>query len=505
MSISGDVILTMRGIKKSFGGVHALNGVDLEILKGEVHALIGENGAGKSTLMKVLSGAYHSDEGVMTLNGAPFKPRNPMDARMSGISMVYQELNLARHLTIEENIMLGIEKRTLGFIRNAEYTARIEEVLGILEHPDLKPTTKVRDLSPAARQLVEIARGLVTDNTVFVLDEPTSSLTQVDTEHLFGVIKNLKNRGVSIIYISHFLEEVQRVADRFTVLRDGETVGTGNVDETSIGTIIEMMVGRSLTEMFPRVPHEIGEDYFTVRGLKGAVLPESFSVTVRRGEILGIAGLVGAGRTESLRAIYGLDHRESGEITIGNDTPITEKTSPPRMIRNGVAYLSEDRKTEGLALERTIAENMTFSSLFRLARWGMVDEATIDAASTMWVNRLSIKIDKITDRVDSLSGGNQQKVALARLLEEGADIFLLDEPTKGVDVGSKVEIFRLIGGLAAQGKAIIIVSSYLPELLGVCDTIAVMHRGVLGPKRPVSVWDEYSIMNEATSGTKEAI
>lgn len=494
-------ILTMRGIKKAFGGVHALNGVNMEVSRGEVHALIGENGAGKSTLMKILSGALQADTGEMILDGTHYKPKNPLDARMSGISMVYQELNLAEHLTIEENLMLGIEKTKWGFIRREEYRSIIEETLKTLKHSDLIPQVKVHDLSLASRQLVEIARGLITENMVFVLDEPTSSLSQVDTEHLFEVIKTLKKRGVSIIYISHFLEEIKIVADRFTVLRDGETAGTGEIDKTSIDNIIELMVGRPLTEMFPRIPHEIGDEIFRLKDLKGVKLPLSVSVSIKRGEILGIAGLVGAGRTETLRVTYGLDDMDSGEITIGFHTGIKGNIKPHRMIKHGIAFLSEDRKTEGLAVNRSIAENITFSSLPKLSKWGMVNDKTINRVSNEWVDRLSIKISQVSDRIDSLSGGNQQKVALARLLQEDADIYLLDEPTRGVDVGSKVEIFRLIGELASQGKAIIIVSSYLPELLGVCDTIAVMHRGVLGPKRAVSEWDEYSIMNEATSGT----
>ncbi len=428
-----------------------------------------------------------------------------MDARLSGISMVYQELNLAKHLTIEENLLLGIEKTKWGIIKCEEYRSRIDEVLKTLKHPDLMPRTKVRDLSPAARQLVEIARGLITDNMVFVLDEPTSSLSHVDMERLFEVLRTLKKRGVSIIYISHFLEEVKLVADRFTVLRDGRTVGTGIVSDTSIEKIIELMVGRPLTEMFPRIPHDIGDEIFGIHDLKGKKLPESVSVSVKRGEILGIAGLVGSGRTETLRVAYGLNDIDSGEITIGIYTSITGNIKPYRMINHGIAFLSDDRKIEGLASDRSIAENITFSSLPKLSKWGIVPNKTINRISNEWVDRLSIKIDRVKDSVDSLSGGNQQKVALARLLQEDADIFLLDEPTRGVDVGSKVEIFRLIGELAAQGKAIIIVSSYLPELLGVCDTIAVMHRGVLGEKRPASEWDEYSIMNEATSGVEKSL
>ena len=504
MDTTQEIILTMRNIVKTFGGVHALNGVDLEVTRGEVHALIGENGAGKSTLMKILSGALRADSGEVILNDAPYKPKNPMDARMSGISMVYQELNLAGHLTVEENLILGIEKTKWGLIRREECRTRIEDALETLKHPDLKPQTKVRDLSPAARQLVEIARGLITENMVLVLDEPTSSLSHVDTEHLFEVIRTLKKRGVSVIYISHFLEEIKQVADRFTVLRDGETVGCGNVEETPIEKVIELMVGRPLTEMFPRIDHVIGDEVYRVRELAGYPLPVDVSVTVNRGEILGIAGLVGSGRTESLRIMYGLEDRTSGTLTIGVHTDITGRIDPPRMINQGIAYLSEDRKNEGLILQQSISENITLSSLPKLGKWGLVNNTALNRVAGNWIDRLSIKIGRVTDRVDSLSGGNQQKVALARLLQEDADIFLLDEPTRGVDVGSKVEIFRLIGELASQGKAIVIVSSYLPELLGVCDTIAVMHRGVLGPKRPVQEWDEFSIMSEATSGTEDS-
>jgi len=505
MDNSHDIILSMRGISKAFGGVKALNEVDLDVRKGEVHALIGENGAGKSTLMKILSGALKADSGEMALNGSPYKPRNPLHARQIGISMVYQELTLALHLTVEENLMLGIEKNKFGLINRQAYASRIKEALHTLRHPDLIPQAKVMDLSPAARQLVEIARGLITDTMVFVLDEPTSSLSRLDAEHLFEVIKTLRARGVSIIYISHFLEEVKIVADRFTVLRDGETAGVDVVSETPTEKIIELMVGRSLTEMFPRIPHEIGDEIFSVQNLEGIKLPVDVSFSLRRGEILGIAGLVGAGRTETLRAIYGLEDIKAGEIRIVAYPGIPDDISPHGMIKNGIAFLSEDRKNEGLALKRSVAENMTFSSLSRLSRWNMVSDNTINRVSTEWTDRLSIKLGTITDKIDSLSGGNQQKVALARLLEERADIFLLDEPTRGVDVGSKVEIFLLIGELADQGKAVIIVSSYLPELLGVCDTIAVMHRGILGHKRPVSDWDEYAIMNEATSGIESTV
>ncbi len=497
-------LIAMRGVSKSFGGVAALNEVDLEVFAGEAHALIGENGAGKSTLMKVLSGALKADRGEMFLNGGKYEPRDPLQARRLGISMVYQELNLALQLTVEENLMLGIENSRWGFIRRETYARRIAEALETLSHPDLRPRARVMDLSPAARQLVEIARGLMTDARVFVMDEPTSSLSRVDTERLFEVIHTLREKGASIIYISHFLEEVKRVADRFTVLRDGEAVGKGDVRSTSTERIIELMVGRPLTDMFPRVLHEIGEETFTVKGIAGEKLPNEVTFTLRSGEILGIAGLVGAGRTEALRIVYGLQSRAAGEVKIVKYSGVEGPHRPDRMIRRGVSFLSEDRKNEGLALERSIAENITFSSLERYAKWGLVSDRKINSIAGRWANALSIKIDAVAGKVSSLSGGNQQKVAVARLLEEHADIFLFDEPTRGVDVGSKVEIFRLIGELASKGKSVVIVSSYLPELLGVCDTIAVMHRGTLGPKRPAGEWSEFSIMNEATSGAEGA-
>ena len=499
-----ETILSMHGIDKSFGGVRALRGVDLEVIKREVHALVGENGAGKSTLMKVLSGALRADSGEMFLNGEPYRPRDPLQARRTGIAMVYQELNLALHLTVEENLMLGIESSRFGLIQRDVYRDRIRKALETLHHPDLTPEAKVMDLSPAARQLVEIARGLITDTMVFVLDEPTSSLSRVDTEHLFRIIKTLKNRGVSIIYISHFLEEVKYVADRFTVLRDGAAVGSGDAQTTPTKKIIELMVGRSLNEMFPRIPHKVGNEIFSVSDLSGKPLPERVSFSVRSGEMFGIAGLVGAGRTETLRVLFGLNEISSGKIKIAGYSGISGAITPPLMMSRGIAFLSEDRKNEGLALGCTIAENITLSSLPRFVAWGMVGDSTIRRASMKWIDRMSIKIGSVTDKIESLSGGNQQKAALARLLEEKADVFLLDEPTRGVDVGSKVEIFRLIGELASQGRAVIIVSSYLPELLGICDTIAVMHRGRLGQKKPVTEWDEFSIMNEATSGNEGA-
>lgn len=490
--------LRMEGIQKRFGPTHALRGVHLEVRQGEVHALVGENGAGKSTLMKILSGAETPDEGRMALDGADYAPSGPQAARLRGVAMIYQELALAPHLDVEANVMLGLEKQRWGFVKRQNHRRRVAEALALLEHPEISPETPVGSLSPGACQLVEVARALVVDARVIVFDEPTSSLTRRDTEHLFAVISRLRARGVSIIYISHFLEEVQRIADRYTVLRDGQTVGGGSVPGTRLETMIEQMVGRGLAELYPRVPHELGEPILEVANLAGTPLPTRASFTLRRGEILGIFGLVGAGRTEMLRVLFGLEPAQAGEICIEGRS--TTASSPHQWIRQGLGMLSEDRKREGLALSQSIADNLTYSWLAPYVRAGWLRLSRRQAAVRQWLERLRVRCRGPEQRVGDLSGGNQQKVALARLLHQDAAILLLDEPTRGVDVGSKAEIYRLIGECAAAGKAVLFVSSYLPELLGVCDTLAVMARGRLSPSRPVGEWTAEGIMATATGG-----
>ncbi len=494
-----EIRLLMTGIKKRFGGVIALDGVDLEVAPGEVHALVGENGAGKSTLMKVLSGAIRPDSGEMVLEGAPYLPANPADARRHGVAMIYQELNLARHLSVAANVMLGIEERNWGFLRKGRMDGRVREALELLHHPDISPDVTVRRLSISAQQLVEVARALVSNARTIVFDEPTSSLTQQDAAHLFEVIRRLRDRGVSVVYISHFLEEVREIAERYTVLRDGKTVGTGGMAGTPLSKIVELMVGRSVSEMFPRVPHTPGEPILEVMNLAGMKWPRDASFTLHRGEILGIFGLVGAGRTETLRAIFGLDRVRAGQVTLEEIKEITGIT-PDRAIRTGLGLLSENRKEEGLLLNRSLAENSALSDFRRVATAGWISGRREREAAAHLIETLKIKARGPEDRTESLSGGNQQKVAIARLLHQDADILLLDEPTRGIDVGSKVQIYELMGRLAAEGKAILFVSSYLPELLGVADRIAVMRRGVITEIRPVKEWTEESIMTEATKG-----
>ncbi|MBI4881491.1 MAG: sugar ABC transporter ATP-binding protein [Planctomycetes bacterium] len=498
MSGAAPVLLCMRGVKKSFGAVTALDGVDLEVRQGEVHALIGENGAGKSTLMKVLSGAHAPDAGTMELAGAPFRPRNPSDARGRGVAMIYQELTLAPHLTVEENVMLGREAARCGFLRRRPMRAAVAEALRALDQAEIPPGRKVADLGPGARQMVEVARALVGEARVIVMDEPTSSLSRQDSERLFAVIEKLKERGLAVIYISHFLEEVNRVAGRFTVLRDGRTVGGGALPGVAVAEIIELMVGRKLEEVFPAIPHEPGEVLLRVQGLEGEPLPLAAGFELRRGEILGIAGLVGAGRTEMLRALFGLNQVIAGRITIGG---AEDGGAPPRRrLAQGVGLLSESRKEEGLALNLSVAVNATLSCLAPFARLGWLRRTRQARAASRWIERLGIRCRGPWQPVSELSGGNQQKTALARLLHHDVDVLLLDEPTRGIDVGSKTEVYRLMGELAAAGKAILFVSSYVPELLGVCDRIAVMHRGRLLKPRPAREWSDSAILDEAARG-----
>jgi ribose transport system ATP-binding protein len=491
-------LLAMRGVSKSFGASRALDNVSLELGGAEVHALIGENGAGKSTLMKILSGAYRPDQGTMEIGGLHYAPRGPREARHLGVAMIYQELTLAPHLTVEANVMLGQERVVAGLVRRREHRRLVSQALGLLDHPDIRPDAVAGSLSVGAQQLVEVARALVADARVIVFDEPTSSLTERDAERLFEIIERLRAKGLAIVYISHFLEEVRRVAQRYTVLRDGRSVATGPVAGTELATMIGQMVGRDLTELFPRVPHEPGEPILELSALARRPLPRKADLVLRRGEILGIAGLVGAGRTELLRAIFGLDPVLSGEVCVKG---ICGRNASPRLrIRQGVGFLSEDRKEEGLALGRSVEDNMTYSALGPYSRWGWLNLRRRRSEAARWMANLRVKANSPAQAIGDLSGGNQQKVAIARLLHQRADVLLLDEPTRGIDVGSKAEIYRLIGDLAAQGKAIVMVSSYLPELFGICDRIAVMARGVLSEARPVSAWTEHGVMEVATGG-----
>lgn len=492
--------LEMRGISKRFGATRALTDVNFAVVPGEVHALVGENGAGKSTLMKVISGVYPPDEGAMTFDGDPYRPRNPLDARRRKVGMIYQELSLAPHLTVEENILLGMEPARWCLLRRDEVRCRALDALAQLEHPEIQPHMRVGDLSVGARQLVEIGRSLVAGCRVLIFDEPTSSLSLKDIERLFDIIRDLKSQGLSIIYISHFLEEVQEIADRLTVLRDGAVIGTHATDVVTPADIVQMMVGREVDDLYPRSKRQPGEQVLEVDGLAGASKPSSASLTLHRGEVLGVFGLVGAGRTEFLRALFGLDPVRRGDIRIGRyQGPAT----PRQRWQQGAGMLSEDRKAEGLALNLTLADNVTLSRLKGFGPLGLVLPNRQSRATAHWIDHLDIRTSGPDQQAGDLSGGNQQKAALARLLQHDVDILLLDEPTRGIDVAAKARIYQVIDEMAIgtagrSPKAVLMISSYLPELLGVCDRVAVMHRGKLSAAQPVGAVDEHSLMLMAT-------
>jgi ribose transport system ATP-binding protein len=487
--------LRMTGVRKDFGATRALKSVSFEALPGEVHALIGENGAGKSTLMKILSGALRPDAGTIEIDGQPFLPANPLHARRSGIEMIYQELTLAPHLSVEENILLGREPARLGWLSRARRRELARQSLTQLQHENIPLDAHVRSRTIAEQQVVEIARAMLRQPKVLIMDEPTSSLTQVDTENLFTIIDRMRRGGVCVIYISHFLEECQRIANRFTVLRDGRSVATGEMASATIPQIIQSMVGHQISEIYPRSPRAFGEPVLELRGLAGRAKPRSASLTLRAGEILGLAGLVGAGRTETLRACFGLDRIKDGIILVRSKEE-THRT-PAQRLASGLGLLSENRKEEGLMLNRSVADNLTMTHYGPFTHCGFIQSGRHWQAARNWMSRLDVRSQNPDQPVGELSGGNQQKIALGRLLHHNANVLLLDEPTRGIDVGSKAQIYRIIDELAARGKGIIFVSSYLPELLGVCDTIGVFCRGILSEIRPVDQWTELGIIAAA--------
>ncbi len=490
-------LLRMSHITRRFGATVALDDVSLHVHAGEVLALVGENGSGKSTLMKVLSGALKPDAGAMELAGAVHAPADPMQARRAGVAMIYQELSLAPHLSVMDNLMLGMEPTRYGFIRRRDALQQARHALERLQHPELDPGARVGSLSPAAQQLVEIARAMTMGCQVLVLDEPTSSLTQQDASMLFDLIDRLRAEGIAIIYITHYLEEVRRVASRMVVLCDGRNAGEGDPSQLTNEQIVQMMVGRTIEDFYPKHDRTRGDLCLEITGLAGRDLPRDASLQLYRGEVLGIAGLVGAGRTELLRCLFGLDPVRSGAIRVG---AWTGPASPARRWSQSMGMLSEDRKNEGLALGMSIADNIMLS---RLPLW--INPRTQRREADRWVDALSIRCLSATQPVGALSGGNQQKAAVSRLLYHDVDVLLLDEPTRGIDVVSKAQIYTLIDRLACGDgagppRSVLMISSYLPELLGVCDRIAVMCRGHLSEARSVDEWTAQSLMLAATGG-----
>jgi ribose transport system ATP-binding protein len=476
MAADSTPLLEMRGIAKRYPGVVALDGVDLEVRRGEVHVLLGENGAGKSTLMKILAGAVTRDGGTIALEGRALELRSPREAQAAGVSIIYQEFNLVPYLTVAENIFLGREPAAAipGVIdgnRMAGAAAQLLQSLGVV----ISPHAIVQRLGVAEQQMVEVAKALSIEAKILVMDEPTSALSDQEIAKLFQVIRGLRARGVAVIYISHRMEELFRIGDRVTVMRDGRHVATRDLAGTHLNELVSLMVGRDLTEHFPKKAVPAGEELLRVEHLSRGGVLHDISLTLRRGEVVGLAGLMGSGRTELARAIFGADPVDSGRVTVkGREVRIT---SPRHAIGLGLGLLTEDRKRQGLVLCLDVQANTCLASIDRFCAAGVVSPIREAAAAQALSTELRVKTPDLQQRVVNLSGGNQQKVVLAKWLCRESDILIFDEPTRGIDVGSKVEIYQLINRLAAEGKAILMISSELPEILGMSDRILVMNRG----------------------------
>jgi len=492
----------MRHITKTYPGVRALDNVDFEVAKGEVHALVGENGAGKSTLMKILAGAQPMDSGEILLDGAPVHITSPQKAMDLGISIIYQEFNLVPYLNAAENIFLGREPKGAlpGFINFPVMYAEAQKVIDQLG-VRLNVRTPVNRLSIAQQQMVEVAKATSRKASIIAMDEPSATLTEHELESLFDLIRSLKAKGVSIIYISHRLEEIFQIADQVTVLRDGHLVGTNPVAETDRNEIIHMMVGRELKESAAADQKQaagISAPALTVKNLTRKGVIEDISFTVHRGEVLGVAGLVGAGRTELARAIFGADPIDSGEIWLNGHR--VEIRSPRDAIRRGIGLVTEDRKALGLILGMVVRENVSLANLDAVTRVGFVNRREERRVAQRFIQELAIKTPSVEQQVQNLSGGTQQKVVLAKWLFTQSKVLIFDEPTRGIDVGSKVEIYQLMNRLAANGVAIIMISSELPEILGMSDRILVMHEGRISGELSRKDATQEKIMWLATGG-----
>jgi ribose transport system ATP-binding protein len=492
--------LHLHAIVKRFPGVLALNDVGLDVRPGEVHALLGENGAGKSTLIKVISGVYQPDTGDIHVDGRPVHIRNPHDAQRLGISTIYQEFTLAPDMTVAENIFLGREPLRLRALAIVDRKALIRQTRDVLASLDLQidPEATVKHLGVAQQQMVEIAKALSLDARLIIMDEPTATLTSHEIDRLFQAIARLRTRNVAVVYVSHRLDEVKAVCDRATILRDGAYVATVPVSSTTIDEMIRLMVGRDLKEKFPKITAEPREEVLRVEELtrKGELHGVSFSV--RRGEIVGIAGLVSSKRTETARAIFGADPIDSGRILL-RGKPVKVRT-PADAIEHGIALVPEDRKRHGIFASLSVWENVVLSALRRFSRNGILDVRHEKQRAQEFVASLRIQTSDLEKRVRDLSGGNQQKVVIAKWLNTHAEVFLFDEPTRGIDVGGKIEVYRLMGELISRGAAIVMISSELPEILGLSDRILVMREGRICGEFDRADATEEKILNCALRG-----
>jgi rhamnose transport system ATP-binding protein len=497
-------LLRLTDVAKSFGGVRALRGVSFELLPGEVHALVGENGAGKSTLIKVAAGAHRPEAGTVEVNGQPAPDLDPQAAKALGVAVVYQQPALFPDLTVAENIALGLEPP--GWWRRVWWRDRRKRASELLAAvgATIDPAAEARRLTMPEQQLVEIARAIGSNAKVVILDEPTASLSDREVENLFRVVGDLKARGVGVVYVTHRLDELVRIADRVTVLRDGECVGTRPATEVSRAELIRMMVGREVSSLYPKVPTEAGGVVLEARNLGCRVSGvNGVSLTVRAGEILGLAGLVGAGRTELARVLFGLTPADRGEILLrGKPVRID---SPAAAVALGIAYVPEDRRRHGVILEMPVSANVSLAVLRRVSRGGLLDFAGERRLAEEYVRALGVKAESVAAEVGTLSGGNQQKVALARWLAAGPAVLILDEPTQGVDVGAKAEIHQLMGTLAARGLAVVMISSELPEVLGMSDRVAVMHGGTVVETLDQAEATRERVLELALGGTRAPV
>lgn len=491
------VLLEMKGISKRFRGVQALNGVNFDLREGEVHALVGENGAGKSTLMKVLTGIHQPDAGEIFYLGKPYAVKNIGESQALGISMVHQELNMMNDLTVAQNIFIGREMRSGFIIKDNDM---VKETRAIFDHIgiDIDPKIKLGRLTVGKQQMVEIAKAVSRDCKVLILDEPTAALTQTEIDELFRIMADLKSKGIGMIYISHRMDEIKTISDRITVMRDGEYVGTVDTDSVTKDEIINMMIGRVVYED-PKTHSEVPEDAETVlevKNLTSGNLFKNVSFKLRKGEVLGFSGLMGAGRTEVARAIFGADPIDSGEIYV-NGKPVSIK-SPKDAVNLGIGYLSEDRKRYGLMLDKSVAENTALASLDKYIKFGIINDRKIKEEAQIENSKLKTKTPSMEQTLKNLSGGNQQKVIIARWLIKNSDILIFDEPTRGIDVGAKSEIYTLMNELARSGKSIIMISSELVEILRMSDRVLVMCEGKKTGELDISEANQEKIMQLAT-------
>lgn len=496
----GDVLLEARGISKSFPGVRALENVDFTLRKGEVHALVGENGAGKSTLMKILSGIYQPDAGEIRLRGEKITLPTPLSAHEAGISVIHQEFFLMNHLTVAQNIFIGREPKKMGFLNDdAALNRRTSELLERLE-VDIDPRTPVGNLTVAAQQLVEIAKALSFNSSVIIMDEPTTALTNAEAKNLFRMIDNFVSDETAVVYISHRMEEIRKLATQVTVLRDGNLVSSEPAKDLTIPAIIHRMVGRELKSDVRPEPREHTEPVLEVKNLSTTALLKDVSFTLEKGEILGFAGLMGAGRTETARALIGADPKSSGTVRV-NGTKVSIK-HPQDAVELGIGYLSEDRKRYGLILGQDVAANTGLPSIPKYTKGGIIRDGEIRKAAEKWSKTLRTKTPSVAQRVKNLSGGNQQKVVIGKWLERDCDILIFDEPTRGIDVGAKQEIYDLLDELTDQGKSIIMISSEMEEVLRLSDRIAVMCNGAITGFLDNAEATQENIMELATQFSK---